>query len=231
MLISIAIPFYNEEKNAEFVVEDLVSALKREKINYEIILVNNGSRDKTPQILNKLSRKYKGMKVIDVYPNQGFGWGIINGLNAASGDAVGYMCGDGQTSSRAMADVIKTFLENNLDFCQVKRTKRQDGAYRRFLSFGYKTLAHLMFRIPVSDITISPKLMKAGIYKSLGLHSKDWFMETEMLFKIGKLKLKISEIPIEFRKRRKGSSHIKFSTIFEFMKNLVTLKLKTGRFK
>lgn len=224
-MYSIAIPFYNEEKNAETVVSGLVAALNKNKINYELILVINGSLDNTPSILRKLNKKYKRTKIVEVYPNQGFGWGILNGMKAAKGDVVGYMCGDGQTAPETLINVIKKFENENLDFCQIKRIKRDDGLKRRFLSKCFNLMYQNMFEIPTSDIGGNPKIMKRGLFKKLNIKSKDFFIEAELLIKLGKLNPRVGEVPIEFKKRRHGKSDIKFSTVYSFTKNAILYKL------
>ena len=225
-MFSVVIPFYNEEKNAQHVVTDLVGVLNKNKIDYELILVINGSLDGTPKILKDLNKHYKRTKIVEVYPNQGFGWGIIQGMKFASGSVVGYMCGDGQTSSQTLVDVIRKFQNENLDFCQVKRIKRDDGLKRKVLSKIFNFIYHTAYNIPTSDIGGNPKLMKKSVFKKLQLESKTFSIEMELLIKLGKLNVHVGEVPIEFKKRKTGKSDIKFSTVYEFTKNIVGYKLK-----
>ncbi len=225
MMFSITIPFYNEENNAENVVEDLVKTLNKNRIVYELILVINGSLDNTPSIIKKLHKKHKKTKVVEVYPNAGFGGGIMHGMKASKGDAVGYMCGDGQTSSQTLIDVIRKFENENLDFCQVKRIKRDDGLKRMFLSKCFNFMYHFLFNIPTSDIGGNPKVMKRSVFEKLDIQSKNFSIETEILVKLGKLDARVGETPVEFKKRQHGKSNIKFSTIYEFTKNAIKYKL------
>ena len=224
-MFSIAIPFYNEEKNAVPVVEGLVNMLESENINYELILVNNGSKDKTPELLNGLSEKYKKTQVINVYPNEGFGWGVTNGMKAARGDVIGFMCGDGQIAPEALVKVIRKFENENLDFCQIKRIKRQDGLYRMFLSKSFHLITKSLFRIPTSDIGGNPKIIRRTMLEKMDIKSKDWFIETELLSKLGKMNPKVGEVPVVFLKREEGRSNIKFSVVFQFLKNIISYRL------
>ncbi|MBA7715899.1 Poly-beta-1,6-N-acetyl-D-glucosamine synthase [subsurface metagenome] len=90
MAFSLVIPFYNEEKNVREVISGLSDTLERSSIDYELVLVNNGSTDKTPQILESLAKeKPDAIKVVHVSVNQGYGGGIINGLKRVSEEYVG----------------------------------------------------------------------------------------------------------------------------------------------
>ena len=78
MPVSLVIPFYNEEENIERVVSGLVNSFEKGSIDYELILVNNGSVDKSPQILEDLAKeKPDRIKVVHVLVNQGYGWELL----------------------------------------------------------------------------------------------------------------------------------------------------------
>ena len=81
--LSIAIPFYNEEDNIKSVVKSLENELNKSRIDYELILINNGSSDSTPKIIEKLRKNNPRIKQVNIAKNQGYGFGIISGLNAA----------------------------------------------------------------------------------------------------------------------------------------------------
>src|SRR3989344_8059999 len=111
--LSIVVPFYNEEETVELLTNTLINEFNKNNIDYELILVNNGSDDKTSEIVNKLSEKYKNVKAVHVKVNQGYGWGILNGLKIANGGYVGYMDGDFEIQPSGLLNVYKRIKETN----------------------------------------------------------------------------------------------------------------------
>ena len=222
--LSLVIPFYNEQENVQTVLYYLSSHLDSSSINYQIVAVENGSTDNTADLLVELSTVNPRIKVVTVKQNKGYGFGIISGFKAAVGDYVGFMCGDGQISPK---DVVKTFSyakNENLDFCKVRRIVRYDGLIRYLLSSVYNLILSVFFKVTTSDINGTPKILRRTIYEKLDLTSNDWFIDTEMMLKIGKMGYKVSEVDVEFKKRAAGESNVKFIIIFEFLRNLIRFR-------
>jgi len=220
------IPFFNEEECAEKVVKKLYQVLKEAEIDFELVLVNNGSTDKTGEILNQLKESYSNIKIISVFPNQGYGWGIINGLAKAEGNFLGYLAGDGQIKPHDVVRVYQALNSQPIDFAKVIRVIRKDGLIRKIISRFYNLLFYLIFGIYDPDVNGTPKIFKKEILKKMKLKSKDWFIDAEFILKVKKLKLKGVQVPVEFLSRKKGKSHVKLSSIIEFLKNMIKYRLK-----
>lgn len=224
--LSIVVPLYNEEKNVKDVADSIVKNLSKSKINYELILVNNGSVDSTPKIIEQLTKRNKRIRKVDVIKNQGYGWGIINGLNVSKGKYLGYIDGDGQFDSENIIKAYTKMKKNNLDFCKGRRLVREDGIKRNIASLLYNLLLNLMFVVNINDVNAKPKLMSMKCYNDLNLKSKDWFIDTEIMIKVKKKNYKYGEIPLEFKKRKAGRSNVKLKIISEFLKNLLYFRIK-----
>jgi len=226
MALSLVIPFYNEEKNVREVISGLSDTFERSSADYELILVNNGSSDKTPQILESLARKKPdAIKVVHVSVNQGYGCGIINGLKRVSEEYVGFMDGDGQIKPSDVLRVYSKLIDEDLDLCQVKRVAREDGPIRKFISYCYNFVFRFLFSLNVKDINATPKIMRRDIYEKLDLVSKDWFLDAEVIIKCTKMRCKIGEVSVTFHKRETGKSYVNLSTILEFLKNMIRCRL------
>lgn len=226
--LSLVLPFYNEEENIRDVVNGLSVACEKAHIDYELVLVNNGSVDDSASILGDLAKeKPDRIKVINIPSNQGYGWGIINGFNNASGEYVGFMSGDGQTSPE---DLLRVFhgMSENFDIVKAKRTVRNDGIARKILSKVCNFLFLALFNVNTSDVNGSPKILKNELLRKIAPTSKDWFINAEIVIKAMYLNLKLKEVPVEFLRREKGRSHVKFSTIFEFAKNMWNYRFGRG---
>ena len=228
--LSIAMPFYNEGRSVLRTVNDLVKELKKSNIDYEIILVNNGSKDDTDKYINMLTSKNKRLKKVLIKKNQGYGWGIIKGLNKCTGKYVGYIDGDGQIRPKDVVSCLK-FLQKNKEFalCKGKRKEKHGTKQRKIVSYIFDILFTVLFLRYIKDINAKPKIMKKEILKKLDLQSKGWFIDAEILIKFIKYGLKIGEVYVEVLPRKEGKSAVKPSIIKEFLISLA--KARLGIFK
>lgn len=224
--LSIAIPCYNEEKNVRKVSVGLTKELEKNNIDYELILVDNGSRDNTQSIIRELKKKNPKIKLVVVEKNQGYGWGITRGLEKATGKYVGILDSDNQVSPRDVFEVFNKMKTENLDICKARRVIREDGLKRKIESLGYDMLLSLLFFRWIRDINSKPKLMRRECYRSLGITSRDWFIDSEVMIKSHEKKYKIGEFPVCFRKRKHGKSNVNFNVIGEFLKNIIKFRFK-----
>lgn len=223
---TLVVPFYNEEENVEAVCREILGEFDSRNLEYEFIAVNNGSKDRTPGMLRGISAANPRMKVVDVDVNQGYGYGVIQGFRQARGAYVGYSTGDGQISASDVYGVFSKMKEQGLDYCQGKRI-RKDTFLRRMNTKAFNFTFHLFFPAGVRDIGSNPKIMKRNIFEKISPVSSDWFIDGEIILKSYLLKARMAEFPVAFRKREKGRSHIRFSSIFEMLKNIVKWKFRT----
>ena len=221
--VSLALLFYNEEENVIPVVAVLKDALTGAGMDFELILVDNGSRDRTPDLIHELVSNDPRLKKVTVNENLGYGWGAINGLNAASGEWIGFMAGDSQIDPE---DVVKLLnqRQSGCDLIKVRRTLRQDGFIRAWISNMYVMMVSVLFGLPFYDINATPRIFRRQWLDSFMLTSKDWFLDAEILIKAKFLGLTVKEIPIIFRKREAGKSNVNLLTVFEFLKNIVRFR-------
>jgi len=223
---SLVVPFYNEEQNAESVVFDLLNAFRNVGVRFELVLVNNGSTDRTPHILRKLAKSNKEITIVNIAENQGYGWGIISGLRAARGEYLGLSPGDGQVCGTEVTKVYRKLIDDGLDLCKAKQGFRNDGSFRKIQSTLYNLILPIFFKVQTRDINRSPKMMKRPVYKLMQLSCRDWFLDAEIMIKSNRMALKVGEVPIYFDKRKTGKSNVKFTTVFEFIKNIIWYRLR-----
>lgn len=218
--LSITIPFYNEEICCEQVLQSLTAALEQHTIVYEILAVDNGSTDQTGHILDRIAQSSPHIHLVKVAHNEGYGWGIISGLNESKGKYVGYIDGDTQIPPHEVIRVYQSILANHADIGKGKRIERFDGLRRKIISRIYNVLFYIIFACPIHDINAKPKILRRTSYTQLDLKSKDWFIDAELILKAHKAGLRIDEVEIEFLKRQDGVSKVRMTTIWEFIKNL-----------
>ncbi len=218
--LSLIIPFYNEEDNVRAVVTSVRKALE-ENVDYELVLVDNGSTDRTGAILGSLARKNRGLRVVTVDVNQGYGWGVLQGLKKARGRVLGYMDGDGQIPGVEALRVYRKLIDEDLDICKVTRAIRIEPWIRRVTTFFYNLFFRVLFRVPYRDVNGHPKLMRRKIYERLGLSSKDWFIDAEILLKGHSLGGRIGEVPVVSYPRAGGRSWVRPGAVLEFLRNMI----------
>lgn len=221
--ISLVIPFYNEKDCAARTVKELVSALDPVEPGFELLLIENASTDGTREILRRAAAGDPRLKVVELDVNIGYGGAVLKGLSLASGDWLGFTCGDGEIAASDTAWMCSLTKMPGLDFYKAKRLGRQDGAWRKFLSLGYHFLVGVGFDIHVTDINGYPVLMRKSVYSRLRLERADWVFNVEMLLKLRQAGVRMAEVDVIHRPRSGGRSHVNLRTPLEFFSQLLSL--------
>ncbi|MBI4062733.1 MAG: glycosyltransferase [Elusimicrobia bacterium] len=228
---SLILPFYNEEKVAGAVIENYWQSLKKENLSFELILVNNGSGDHTGAILQDWVNSHpEDAQIVQIQTNQGYGWGILQGAAAATGRWLVMAPGDGELGAGDLISALVMTERVQALAAKGKRISRSDGMVRSLVSKIYNGIFHLLFpRVAIDDINGWPKVIARDLWYSLGLVSKDWFIDAEIILKLTKRNIPIMEAPFAMQRRKGGSSHVALGTIVEFFKNLARWKLTGGK--
>lgn len=228
---SIAIPLYNEEECVEKCVGEIIRSLDRDFAGrYELILVINGSRDRTPEICARLASYFSCVKSVSLPVNRGYGSGILAGLRGASGQYVGFMCGDGQIAPEDLARVMREIASSEWDLVKVWRATRGDGFVRKMNSLVYNWLFRVCLGTRTRDINAMPKIWRRDASLLLDLRSTDWFIDAEIMIKARYRGLRVRELPAHYLERVGGRSLVQVSTVFEFLGNAVATVV-SGRLK
>lgn len=220
---------YNEEEVAAQVIAEIQNVLDKEAIDYEIVAVNNGSRDKTGEILEQLQKKDARIHPCTVPVNKGYSWGIVSGLKEARGNILGYSDGDGQVDPQDIVRVYKKRKETNAVLCKGTRHHRGDGWKRIVASKGYNLLFAALFGLYLNDVNGKPKIFTRDFYNSITIDSKDYFIDAEIILKLRKQGHRPEEVPVSFDKRSKGKSTVSYNTVVEFFKNLVKWRMQSWK--
>ncbi|MFN3326302.1 MAG: glycosyltransferase family 2 protein [Bryobacteraceae bacterium] len=224
--LSIVLPLYNEEGAAEPVIKAVHGILLAARIPFEIVTVQNGSRDRTPEILARLAERLAELRIVEVPVNRGFGYGVLQGLKACSGEVIGYMPGDGQIDPEVLPRLYSRMIEASADLAQGRRIRRGDGPLRWFISKVYNLLASALLGLPGGDLNGHPKLMTRDLYTALRLCSEDHFLDAELMAKAHRLGARITALDLNFLPRAAGCSKVRIGTCFEFVVNLARLRLQ-----
>ncbi|GFP25038.1 hypothetical protein HKBW3S25_00488 [Candidatus Hakubella thermalkaliphila] len=225
-LVSLVLPFYNEEASVAKVISDVHAALGKAGVSFEIIAVENGSRDATGEILAELEKQYKELRIVHVRVNQGFGYGIMQGLSVCAGDIVGFMPGDGQVDPSVVLEILQRMEDTGAEVGKARRVVHHDGWQRRFISRSYNLLMRFLFGLPTDDTNGHPKLLTRRAYSAMHLRSHDSFLDAEILLKAQRLGVRVCEVNTKFHKRETGRSTVRLTTCVEFLCNLMQARFQ-----
>jgi glycosyltransferase involved in cell wall biosynthesis len=223
--LSVVVLCYRAEDYTDTFCRQLLKELKPTTDSFEIILVANfdSDYDSTPETCRKLAKEFEQVRYVSIPKSGKMGWDMRMGLEMASGRYLSVIDGDGQMPSSDIAVVFNIITNNPFDLVKTYRTTRADGAYRRILSYGYNVLFNALYckGISLKDVNSKPKIFTREAYQQLSLRSNDWFTDAEIMIQAIDLELRICEVGTVFRKNDRRSTYVNFSTIIEFIINLV----------
>jgi glycosyltransferase involved in cell wall biosynthesis len=227
MRLSIVIPAYNEGQYLDPVIRRLHATVYAVEPSSEIIIVNNGSSDDTPRIANELAASLQNIRVVNVFPNQGYGNGILSGMSAAYGDILGWVHADEQTNPEDVVRIYQKICDEELDLCKAVRTQRHESPWRLIQSAIYNILFRIMFHVSYRDINGTPKLLSRRLYERIDLNSKDWFIDPEVMLKTHETGYPVGEVDITWRTCTEGTTHVRLSAIFEFLRHMLRYRYRS----
>jgi len=221
--ISIFFPCYNEEQNVERVTRDALEVAGRISDDYEVIIVNDGSRDKTAEIADRLARENPIVRVIHHEVNKGYGAALQTGFKNAIKELVFYTDGDGQFKIEEITKLLP-FIEK-YDIVSGYRIKRQDPFIRKLNAFLWRVLVNNLFKLSVSDVDSAFKLYRRKIFDEITLSSQGALIDTEILAKARAKGYTIIEVGVNHYPRLAGEqTGAKFSVILKAFKELFKLR-------
>lgn len=206
MLFSIVVPCYNEAENIPLILERFKEAIEtREDI--EVILVNNGSTDNSAGVLDGLLPGYPFARTVTVEVNQGYGYGILCGLNASKGDFLGWTHADMQTDP---ADVIKAInmISSNgyLKKLYIKGSRKGRSLSDTFFTAGMSVFETVYLHTELKDINAQPNMFSRAFFGKWKNPPYDFSLDLYALYMAKKCGCRIIRFPVVFPERIHGQS-------------------------
>ncbi len=225
--LSIVIPAYNEAKRLPLTLIEIDKYLKNVDYSYEIIVVNDGSKDTTAESVNRFVSLIKNLQVIDNEKNHGKGWVVKQGMLEAKGEFVIYIDADNAISINQI-EGFWPYLKKGYDVIigsiELKESKVEENAawYRRFLGKWAKYLIRVLTIWEIHDTQRAFKLFRGKIVKDIFLRQtiNRWGFDIEILVIAKKLGYKIKELPVTWINPAESKVSLKsyFSTLGELLK-------------
>ncbi len=203
--LSVFFPAYYDERNIDKVVNSAVTILEDLKLkDYEIIIIEDGSPDKTGEVADMLAKKYDKVRVIHHKKNMGYGATLKDGFLNAKLEYVFYTDGDNQFDLNEMKKFV--CLIPYTDMVIGYRKKKQYSTYRKVTSLVYNFMLRYIFDIDYIDVDCAFKLIRTNLFKKIKIDSVDAFIDAEILIKAKLLGYTTTEIGVKHLPRIDGIS-------------------------
>ena len=229
--ISIIVPAYNEATRIPKFLENLLEFSRKNLESYEIIVVNDGSQDKTKETVLNLIQGDKRAKLISYADNMGKGHAVLQGVLKAKGSFILFIDADGSIRPQEILNLHGIYQKYNYDIVVGSRisalSKITDPQplSRRLLSKIFNLYSNILFQIKINDLLCGFKGFARDtalqIFKNLKAYR--WEFDVELLYKARKNGFKVCQLPIEW-KHEEGSKMKIYDPIFIFL-NLLKLRL------
>ena len=202
--ISVILPAYNEEKNIARAIELSAETLHGLTRDYEIIVVDDGSSDRTQDIVQRIAEGEGSVRYLSHAANMGYGAALKTGLKSATKELLFFTDSDLQFNISELA-VLMQWIED-YDIVIGYRRKRRDHPGRRVLGWGWTTLVRFLFGLRVRDIDCAFKLFKKKVIDTISIDSIGAFVNSEILLRAVKKGYTIKEIPVTHYPRVNGKA-------------------------
>jgi putative flippase GtrA len=203
--LSVVLPAHNEEAVIADTVRRCVEVLSVVAPDYEIIIVDDGSQDRTGEIADELSAFNPRIRVVHNNPNRGYGGALIAGFQAASKQLTFFMDSDGQFDIADIATLLRYRAEGYRAVLGYRK-HRQDAFMRLVNAWGWKMLVRALLGLHVRDIDCAFKLYDTSLVRTFDVRSSGAMINSEMLTKLMKLGIPFIEVPVHHLPRRHGKA-------------------------
>lgn len=216
--ISVVMPALNEEANLERAVTETWDAFTRLGIQGEIVLINDGSKDRTPTIAETLKTRYQHIQVIHHNKPHGIGASFWEGANSARGDVITMLPGDGENEPEEILRYLPLMQQVDIVVPFVYNVEVR-GRRRRLVSKLYKAIINLSFGMLLNYMN-GTVMYRRSVLQSLTLKSNGFFYQTELLIKAIRQGFLYAEVPYALGTRSSGKSKaLTLSSLVRLVRN------------
>jgi glycosyltransferase involved in cell wall biosynthesis len=203
--LSVFFPAYNDSGTIASLVITAVRTAQRLTPDYEVIVVNDGSADRTAEILDELARLYPQVRIVHHEKNRGYGGALRTGFETASRELVFYTDGDAQYDPAEM-EALWRRLDDRVDMVNGYKISRSDPLHRVIIGRVYHHTVSLLFGLKVRDVDCDFRLMRRAIFQKVRLEKNSGVICLEMMKKIQDAGFRIAEVPVHHYHRAYGKS-------------------------
>jgi glycosyltransferase involved in cell wall biosynthesis len=203
--LSIFYPAHNEAENLPSLIENASHFVAKQSFPVEVIVVDDGSKDNSKEVLEGLCERYKFLRFVRHEVNRGYGGALRSGFAAAKAPLIFFTDGDNQFRLDELNDFLVTLKQSGADVVVGYRVNRQDHFMRKVNTFLWGSLVKLLLRVKVRDIDCAYKLFKRESIAALNFTTTGAMISTELLFNLQRHHFKIEELPVRHYPRTQGN--------------------------
>lgn len=220
--LTIMVPALNEEKNLETTINIIKSSINRKIIQYEVIIFDDGSTDKTGLIADNLAKRYKNIKVRHNYPNKGLGYNYKKGQEYAKYEYYMFIPGDNQFPKESLVKVLSSIGETDIVVPFVVNMHIRPPI-RQVISFTFTFIINTLFNLHVSYYN-SQVIHRTEILKKVPQKTNGFSYQAEILVRLIKGGASYKEVGYEMTERQAGSTAaFTLRNIFSVFKTVLIL--------
>jgi putative flippase GtrA len=201
--ISIVLPAYNEEAVIATTVARVFQALSRMVTDFEILVVNDGSKDRTGAIVAAIAAQEPRVRLVTHQVNQGAGAALVSGFIRATKAYTFYMDADGQFDIHDLVHLLPHLGEYDGVFGY--RLDRQDPWVRKLNSWGWNQVVRFVFNIKIKDIDCAFKIFRTDFFHQVVLEARGALLLTEVVYKFARAGYNYTEVPVQHLPREGGN--------------------------
>jgi glycosyltransferase involved in cell wall biosynthesis len=200
--LTVFFPCFNEEENVRRVYESADRVLKSLAVDYEILFIDDGSTDRTAEIVKAIAAADPRVRAVHHAANLGYGAALRSGFKAAAKRLVFFTDGDGQFDLNELPPLLP--LLERYDIVAGYRLHRQEGLIRRFNGWGWTKLAAVLFGVKVKDVNCAFKIFRRAIFEGLDLKCTGALISAEILAKAARQGFSIRQAGVRHYPRLSG---------------------------
>lgn len=204
MKFSLVIPCYNEADNIPLLLERCKGIIQNPDI--EVILVDNGSIDNTPEVLQTMLPQFTGCRSVRVEINKGYGFGILAGLRHATGEILGWTHADMQTDPQDALTGLELFDRFGNDIL-VKGKRYGRPVVDNVFTIGMSVFETILLGKPMWDINAQPTMFSKVFFESWDEAPSDFSLDLYAYYYARLKRLDVHRFPVKFGERAHGTSH------------------------
>ena len=229
--LSYFFPAHNEEANLETLVAEALVALPVLAGRFEIIIIDDGSRDVTPVLADELAARHRQVRVIHHPRNLGYGAALRTGLGAARYDLIAFTDGDRQFRVADLGRLLERLNgSDSPDVVVGYRLRRADPLVRTLYARTYRLANRLFFGLAIRDVDCAAKLFRRQALTGIALESGGAFLSAELLIKLSAAGRRIAQVGIPHYPRTAGAATgARLSVIWRAVKDFWSLRLRLWR--
>ncbi|MBP8001303.1 MAG: glycosyltransferase family 2 protein [Chloroflexi bacterium] len=206
LAISAFFPAYNDAGTIPSMVITVLLTLRELCDDYEVIIINDGSQDHTPQVLDELARIYpQEVRVIHHVKNRGYGGALRSGFSQATKEWIFYTDGDAQYDPRELKQLV-ALANDEVDFINGWKIERNDPWHRIIIGKIYQYIIKLAFGLKLKDVDCDFRLMRRCVFDKVHLTADSGVICVELMKKVQDAHFHLTETPVHHFHRAYGRS-------------------------